>query len=78
MKWHHEWSEKWEQSPETLTPEEKAQRPPGEGKLHELELKINELSDWCDKMQQEAKEHGDMAMYRAQEAGRVWKEGDGF
>ena len=78
VKWHHEWSEKWEKSPETLTPEEKAQGPPDAGKLHELELKINELSDWCDKMKQEAKERGDLAMYRAQEDGRVWKEGDRF
>ena len=78
VKWHHEGSEKWEKSPETLTPEEKAQGTPDEAKLHELELKINELSEWCDKTKQEAKERGDLAMYRAQEAGRVWKEGDGF
>lgn len=73
VKWHHEWSEKWKKSPETLTPEEKAQGPPPEGKLHELELKINVLSEWCDLMKQEAKGRGDLARYRAQEAGRVWK-----
>jgi hypothetical protein len=44
----------------------------------ELESKVKELQAWCDERKQLAKEHGDVAMDRALEAGRPWKDGDGF
>lgn len=44
----------------------------------ELEGKIKELQAWCDERKQLAKEHGDVAMNRALEAGRPWEDGDGF
>jgi hypothetical protein len=75
---HQVLSQKWEDSPEVLTVEEKAQGRPDKGKLLELEGKINALLAWCDMKKQEAKEQGDVAWYRAKEAGRVWKDGDGF
>jgi hypothetical protein len=78
VKGHHKLSQKWKANPETLTAEEKARGRPDEGKLHELEEKINELLAWCDNMKQEAKERGDVAWYRAKEAGRAWNVGDGF
>ncbi|KAE9379348.1 hypothetical protein N431DRAFT_499955 [Stipitochalara longipes BDJ] len=70
--------QKWETEPELLTEEEKAQGRPDSEKGLQLEKKINELMDWCDKRKQEAKEQGDVAMYRAREAGRPWSQGDGF
>lgn len=70
--------QKWEASPELLTEEEKTQGRPDAKKGIELEGKINELSDWLDKKLQDAKEQGDVAIYRAREAGRPWSQGEGF
>ena len=44
----------------------------------ELEKRIRELQVWCDERKQKAKKYGDVARNRALEAGRRWKEGDGF
>lgn len=44
----------------------------------ELKDKIDSLRLWCVQEKQLAKEHGDLAMSRALEAGRFWKSGDGF
>ena len=74
---HRELSQKWE-TPELLTDEEKAQGRPDIEKGRQLQERINELAAWCDKRKQEAKEQGDVAMYRAREAGRGWSPGDGF
>ena len=43
----------------------------------ELEGRIRGLKAWCDDRIQQAKEHGDVAMNRAKEAGREWIDGDG-
>lgn len=75
---HRALSQKWESTPELLTDEEKAQGRPDVEKGRQLQEKINELVAWCDKKKQEAKEQGDVAMYRAREAGREWSPGDGF
>ncbi|TVY58907.1 hypothetical protein LCER1_G001325 [Lachnellula cervina] len=48
------------------------------GKDLELEGKINGMSAWETRQVQQAKERGDVAMNRAKEAGRDWKDGDGF
>jgi hypothetical protein len=74
---HRELSQKWE-TPELLTDEEKARGRPDIEKGRQLQERINELAAWCDKRKQEAKEQGDVAMYRAREAGRGWSPGDGF
>jgi hypothetical protein len=59
--------------------EEVEQLPPAEEGIDvELETRIDELRSWCDARIQEAKEHGDVAMNRATEIGRPWKQGDGF
>lgn len=69
---------KWETSPDTLTELEKAQGPPEVGKDLELQGRMDGLLAWSNQRKQEAKEHGDVAMNRAKEAGRYWKDGDGF
>jgi hypothetical protein len=51
---------------------------PEMGRDLELEGRIKGLQAWCDKKRQLAKEHGDVAMNRANEAGREWRDGDGF
>jgi hypothetical protein len=51
---------------------------PEMGRDLELEGRIKGLQAWCDKRRQLAKEHGDVAMNRANEAGREWRDGDGF
>lgn len=51
---------------------------PIEGKDQELRDQIAELQKWLDNRNLEAKQHGDVAMNRAKEAGRHWKDGDGF
>ncbi|TVY90394.1 hypothetical protein LAWI1_G004974 [Lachnellula willkommii] len=48
------------------------------GKDLELEGKINGMSAWETRKVQQAKERGNVAMNRAKEAGRDWKDGDGF
>ena len=70
--------QKWETSPELLTEEEKAQRQPDAGEGLELEEKINNVTAWCENRKKEAKGQGDVAYYRAKEAGRPWSQGDGF
>ncbi|KAF8863769.1 hypothetical protein BDZ45DRAFT_644052 [Acephala macrosclerotiorum] len=52
--------------------------PPEIGKDLELKGRIDALQAWCDAEKQKAKERGDVAMHRAKEAGRPWKDGDGF
>jgi len=44
----------------------------------EMQREIQALRAWEHKTKQEAKERGDVAMNRAKEAGRVWRDGDGF
>jgi hypothetical protein len=51
---------------------------PEVGRDLELEGRIKGLQAWCDERTQRAKEHGDVAMHRAAEAGREWRDGDGF
>lgn len=51
---------------------------PEVGRDLELEGRIKGLQAWCEKRKQMAKEHGDVAINRAVEAGRKWREGDGF
>jgi hypothetical protein len=51
---------------------------PEVGKDKELQELIDGLNIWCDQKLEEAKQHGDVAMNRALEAGRPWKDGDGF
>jgi hypothetical protein len=51
---------------------------PETGKNIELQGRISALTAWCDEKRQLAKEHGDVAMNRAKEAGRPWVNGDGF
>ena len=43
-----------------------------------LQKQINEMVDWGNRRLQEASERGRVPMNRALEAGRPWKEGDGF
>ena len=51
---------------------------PEQGKDRDLEEKIEKLKKECEGMKLEAKKHGDVAKHRAEEAGREWKDGDGF
>ena len=51
---------------------------PEVGKDIELKGRIEGLLAWCEERKQQAKEHGDVAMNRAREAGREWTDGDGF
>lgn len=51
---------------------------PEAGKDIELKEKIDANNEWCDRKKERAKRHGDVAMNRAKEAGRVWRDGDGF
>jgi len=44
----------------------------------ELDRRISGLQSWCEERKASAKERGDIARYRAQEAGRPWRDGDGF
>jgi hypothetical protein len=71
-------SDKWQYRPDDLAAEERAQGLPEEGKDLELQGKIAKLLALIDQMKEEAKERGDVAMNRAKEVGRNWKEGDGF
>ena len=48
------------------------------GRDVELEGRIARVLAWCKKRRQKAKAHGDLAMNRALEAGREWRDGDGF
>jgi len=48
------------------------------GKNFEMEGRVQRLNAWLDERKQKAKEHGDVAMNRANEAGREWHDGDGF
>jgi hypothetical protein len=69
-----EWNEqqdRWRANPET-------QIQPEVGRDIELQGRINGLSAWQEQRRQRAKEHGDVAMNRAMEVGRDWKDGDGF
>lgn len=43
-----------------------------------LEKEINEIQRWLEITKQEAMQRGDVAPNRAKEAGRKWKDGDGF
>ncbi|RDW60045.1 hypothetical protein BP5796_11651 [Coleophoma crateriformis] len=52
--------------------------PPEEGLLEELQMKVAILQQWQDDRKLEAMQHGDVARNRAKEAGRPWKDGDGF
>jgi len=70
--------QKWATTPELLSQEERVQGQPDSAKGIQLEKQINELTAWCEKRKQEAKEQGDVAVYRAREAGRPWSQGDGF
>ncbi|KFY35040.1 hypothetical protein V494_06259 [Pseudogymnoascus sp. VKM F-4513 (FW-928)] len=51
---------------------------PKPGEAEELQQKINELGGWIQKEKEKAFERGTHAENRAKEAGRPWKEGDGF
>ncbi|PQE03006.1 histone-lysine n-methyltransferase 2b protein [Rutstroemia sp. NJR-2017a BVV2] len=51
---------------------------PDPGREEELKKQIKELQDWCNQRKEEAIAHGDVASNRAEEAGRDWKDGDGF
>jgi hypothetical protein len=44
----------------------------------ELSSKIRELEAWLNAEKENAKKRGDVAMNRAKEVGRPWKQGDGF
>jgi hypothetical protein len=76
------WNEQktiWEET----TPEQRdqmAERPeqPEVGKDIELQGRMSALDAWLEEKREKAKQHGDVAMNRAQEAGRPWKDGDGF
>jgi hypothetical protein len=76
------WNEQkiiWEET----TPEQRdqmAERPeqPEVGKDIELRGRISALNAWLEEKREKAKQHGDVAMNRAQEAGRPWEDGDGF
>lgn len=48
------------------------------GKNLELDGRIQGLKAWCEQRREWAKQHGDVAMNRAIEAGRDWRDGDGF
>ncbi|KAF4632349.1 hypothetical protein G7Y89_g5780 [Cudoniella acicularis] len=72
--WHIS-KEKFDSNPEEFGDE---LEPPEVGRDLELEGRIKGLLAWCEQQRQLAKEHGDVAMNRAKEAGRDWKDGDGF
>jgi hypothetical protein len=51
---------------------------PKNGEVAELGQKIQELEGWIQKAKGEAVERGNNPENRAKEAGRPWKEGDGY
>jgi len=51
---------------------------PEEGKDQEFQREINRLRPIVDKLKQESRQRGDDPRNRALEAGREWREGDGF
>jgi hypothetical protein len=51
---------------------------PYDGPDAEMHGEIRALRAWEQKKKQQAKERGDVAMNRAKEAGRQWRDGDGF
>ncbi|CZR66181.1 uncharacterized protein PAC_16082 [Phialocephala subalpina] len=69
--------DQWNKDNEVWTENEDLE-PPEIGKDLEFKGRIDALQAWCDAKKQKAKEHGDVAMHRAKEAGRPWKDGDGF
>jgi hypothetical protein len=73
------WREDWEKA-QKLREEGRSDEIDGPevGRDLELEGRISGVEAWCEKRRQLAKEHGDVAMNRAVEAGREWKDGDGF
>lgn len=72
--------ETWDAEIDQNIPEENRvmKEPPEVGKDLELRGRIDALKAWCDARKQKAKEYGDVAMNRAKEAGRPWRDGDGF
>lgn len=74
----NEQNSKWLSTPENERDLLDNPEPPEVGKNIELQGRISALTAWCDNKRQAAKEHGDVAMHRAKEAGRVWVDGDGF
>jgi hypothetical protein len=74
--WNEQHS-KWISTPENEQDKLEFQEPEI-GKNIELQGRISALTAWCDQKRQQAKEHGDVAMNRAKEAGRPWADGDGF
>ncbi|KAK0125123.1 hypothetical protein ONS96_008987 [Cadophora gregata f. sp. sojae] len=57
---------------------DRAAEQPEPGKDTELFQKIDANIAWCELKQKEAKVRGDVAQYRALEAGREWNDGDGY
>ncbi|KAI9738128.1 MAG: hypothetical protein M1818_005557 [Claussenomyces sp. TS43310] len=51
---------------------------PEYGRDVELEQILDELNEWVSFEKRKAQERGDIAMNRAKEAGRPWRDGDGF
>lgn len=74
----NEQNSKWLSTPENERDLLDNPEPPEVGKNIELQGRISALTAWCDHKRQAAKEHGDVAMNRAKEAGRKWVDGDGF
>jgi hypothetical protein len=72
------WNEMQESFAAATEEERRELRKPETGLNLELEGKIRGLRAWCDDRKQQAKDRGDMAVNRAIEAGRDWKQGDGF
>lgn len=67
----NEQQERWQMNPDT-------QIQPEVGRDIELQGRMNGLDAWQEQRKQRAKQYGDVAMNRAIEVGRDWKDGDGF
>jgi hypothetical protein len=74
-----EWYEMQESFDAAATAEErKEMQKPETGLDVQLEGTIRGLKAWCSNRKQQAKDRGNMAANRAIEAGRDWRQGDGF
>jgi hypothetical protein len=77
-KWKEQYGNLTEQIAEAKTEKMREQLLEELGRDKELEGKFERHKAYCDRKVDMAKERGTVAKNRAQEAGRRWREGDGF
>lgn len=79
QKWNDDSGQWFKQSIENMpTDKWTVKEPPEVGRDMELKGHIEALGAWLASRREKAMQHGDVAMHRAKEAGRPWRDGDGF